>query len=105
MQINELNENRLRELARVRPDDARVLTLFLNLDPGEFAAPPARATEISSVIDDATRRIRENDGLSHDERKALEQDVERTRTFLEGFSPKGAHGLAVFACGPTGLFE
>src|SRR3954471_23278108 len=54
MQINELNENRLRELARMRPDgDARVLSIFINLDPAEFATPPARASEISSVIDDS----------------------------------------------------
>jgi peptide chain release factor subunit 1 len=106
MQINELNENRLRELARVRPDDARVLTLFLNLDPGEFAAPPARATEISSVLDDAHRRVREADGsLSHAAKTALGEDLDRARAFLTDFSPKGAHGLALFACGPAGLFE
>lgn len=105
MQINELSDQRLRELTRIHPDGARVLSVFLNLDPGEFAAPPARATEIASVMDDATRRIRDDDRLTHDERKALEQDVERTREFLEGFSPKGAHGLAVFACGPADLFE
>src|ERR687898_198576 len=75
MQINELRENRLRELARIHPDDAKVLSVFLNLDPSEFAAPPARATEISSVIDDATRRIREREGLSQAERKGLVDDV------------------------------
>jgi peptide chain release factor subunit 1 len=105
MQINELNENRLRELARIRPGDARVLSVFINLDPSEFAAPPARATEISSVIDDAARRIRENDGLSHAAKKALEEDVKRADSFLRDFSPKGAHGLALFACGPADLFE
>jgi peptide subunit release factor 1 (eRF1) len=105
MQINELRETRLRELARIRPDDARVLSVFINLDPSEFAAPPARATEISSVIDDATRRIRDADGLSHNAKKALEEDVKRADSFLRDFSPKGAHGLALFACGPAGLFE
>ena len=105
MQINELRDQRLRELTRIHPDGARVLSVFLNLDPGEFAAPPARATEIASVMDDATRRIRDEAGLSHDARRALEQDAQRTREFLEGFSPKGAHGLAVFACGPADLFE
>src|SRR5215217_4346505 len=105
MQINELRENRLRELARIHPDDARVLSVFLNLDPSEFAAAPARATEIASVIDDAVRRIRENDGLSHAARKGLDEDVERARSFLREFSAKGAHGLALFACGPEGLFE
>ena len=105
MQINELRENRLRELARMRPEGARVLSIFLNLDPSEFAAPPARATEIASVLDDAQRRIRESDGLSHDEQKGLEEDIDRARTFLRDFSPKGAHGLALFACGAADLFE
>jgi peptide chain release factor subunit 1 len=105
MQINELKENRLRELARVHPDGARVLSIFLNLDPAQFATPPARASEISSVIDDAHRRVRESDGLSHDERKGLEEDVGRADSFLRDLSPKGAHGVALFACGAADLFE
>src|SRR3954447_7842377 len=105
MQISELRADRLRELTRIQPDDARVLSVFINLDPRGFAAPPARATEISSVIDDAHRRIRDNDGLSHNARKALEQDVQRTDAFLRDYTPKGAHGLALFACGPADLFE
>ena len=105
MQINELRDERLRELTRIHPQGARVLSVFVNFDPGTFGAAPARATEISSVIDAARRRIRGDDGLSHAERKALEEDVERTDSFLRDFSPKGAHGLALFACGPAGLFE
>ena len=105
MQINELREERLRELARLHAGGARVLSIFLNLDPSEFAAPPARATEISSVIDDVKRRIRDSDDLSHDARKGLEDDVERADSFLRDFSPKGAHGLALFACGAADLFE
>src|SRR3954468_18869337 len=105
MQINELKENRLRELARIHPDGARVLSIFLNLDPAEFATPPARASEISSVIDDAHRRVRDSDGLPHDAKKGLEEDVQRADSFLRSLSPKGAHGFALFACGPAGLFE
>src|SRR5215212_2109797 len=106
MQINDLSENRLRELARTHADDgARVLSIFLNLDPAEFATPPARASEISSVIDDVHRRVRESDNLSHDARKGLEEDVKRADSFLRDLSPKGAHGFALFACGAAGLFE
>ena len=105
MQINELKETRLRELARIHPDGARVLSVFLNLDPAQFATPPARASEISSVIDDAHRRVRDSGGLSHDERKGLEEDVKRADAFLRDLSPKGAHGIALFLCGPAGLLE
>ena len=105
MQINELKEHRLRELARIHPDGARVLSIFLNLDPAQFATPPARASEISSVIDDAHRRVRDSDGLSHDAKKGLEEDVQRADSFLRDLSPKGAHGIALFACGAVDLLE
>ena len=55
MQTNELKPNRLRELAVLRPEGARVLSVFLNLDPAEFAEPPARASETRSVVDQARR--------------------------------------------------
>src|SRR5689334_20220128 len=106
MQTNELTEHRLRELAGVHPNgDARVLSVFLNLDPAEFATPPARASEISSVVDDLHRRLRDNGGLSHAARVGLKADVERAGAFLRDLSPKGAHGFALFACGDAGLFE
>ena len=106
MQTNDLNEGRLRELASLRPDGARVLSVFLNLDPQEFAQAPARATEIESVLDDAERRVREaNDNLPHEQKLALRGDVERTREFLKGADFKGAHGFVVYASGPADLFQ
>src|SRR4051812_19806655 len=103
MQTNELRPERLRELAVLRPEGACVLSVFLNLDPTEFAEPPARASEIRSVVDQARRFTRakiESGGLGHDAKTALKQDVDRIEGALTDFSPKGAHGLAVFACGP-----
>jgi peptide subunit release factor 1 (eRF1) len=105
MQTNELTEQRLRELATLKPDGARVLSVFLNLDPAGFATPPARATEIRSVLDQAGRAIRDDAALTHDHRKALSADLERADAYLRDFSPKGAHGLALFASGPADLFE
>jgi peptide chain release factor subunit 1 len=106
MQTNELRPDRLRELAVLRPQGARVLSVFLNLDPAEFAEPPARASEIRSVLDQARRAARATeDGLGHDAKKALRADLDRVEALLESFSPKGAHGVAVYACGPAGLLE
>jgi peptide subunit release factor 1 (eRF1) len=106
MQTNELNSDLLRRLADLHPDGARVLSLFLNLDPSEFATPPARATEARSLIDQAERQLREaGDSLSHDEKKALTEDIERARDYFGRMSADGAHGLALFACGPADLFE
>src|SRR4051794_29015896 len=105
MQNNELNNAKLRELATLRPDGACVLSLFLNLDPSEFATPPARQTEIRSLIDDAERALRDANGLSHAARVALKNDIARARDHLAAADLSGAHGLAVFCSEPIGLFE
>jgi peptide chain release factor subunit 1 len=101
----DITTDRLRELAETHTAAGKVLSVFINLDPREFAAPPARATEISSVLDEASRAIRDLDTLTHDERVALQSDVERVREALaNGFDAEGARGLAVFASEPAGLF-
>lgn len=103
----DITTDRLRELAETRTAHGKVLSVFINLDPRSFAAPPARATEISSVLDEASRCIRDHDDLTHDERMALERDVERVKERLRGAGGdyKGALGLAIFASEPAGLFE
>jgi peptide chain release factor subunit 1 len=102
----DITTDRLRELAETRSAQGKVLSVFINLDPREFATPPARATEISSVMDEASRAIRDLDGLTHDERTALEADVTRVRDGLRnGVDMEGARALAVFASQPAGLFE
>jgi peptide subunit release factor 1 (eRF1) len=107
MQTNELTPERLQHLAALRPEGARVLSVYLNLDPTEFATPPARASEIGSLIDEAGRKVKGEDGLSHAERRGLEEDVKRVRDFLRSpsFSADGAHGLALFSATPAGVFE
>ena len=106
MQTDELSPERLRRLAELRPG-GRVLSVYLNLAPTEFATPAARSSAIGSLIDEAGRRVKAEEGLSHDERQALEEDVKRVRDFLRGpsFSADGAHGLAVFSAGAGELFE
>jgi peptide chain release factor subunit 1 len=102
----DITTDRLRELAETRSALGKVLSVFINLDPREFATPPARATEISSVLDAAARSIRDADDLTHAERTALQQDLERVRgTLTNGVDAKEARGLAVFASEPAGLFE
>jgi peptide chain release factor subunit 1 len=106
MQANDITRDRLRRLAEAGTGDAKVLSLFVNLDPREFATPPARQTEMRSVIDRAGRLLREREDLTHEQRVALKQDLERAEQELSnGAGTKGAHGLAVFASGPAGLFE
>jgi len=102
-----LTRDRLRRLAELRPDEGRVLSVFLNLDPSEFATGAARSTAITSVINEASHRVEECEGLDHDAHQALRADVERVREVLNGgdIARDGTKGLAVFACGPAGLLE
>jgi peptide chain release factor subunit 1 len=107
MQTSDLTPERLQHLAELRPEGARVLSVYLNLEPNEFATAPARASLIGSLIDEAGRRVKGEEGLTHDERRGLEDDVKRVRDYLRSptFSADGAHGLAVFSASPAGVFE
>src|ERR1700712_2087207 len=106
MQRNDVTRARVRELAEANVEGAKVLSVYLNLDPGELGTQPARATAFRSVIDEASRAVRESEGLAHDEQAGLRADVERLESFLEqDFSADGVHGLAAFSSSPAGLFE
>lgn len=102
----DLTTDRLRALAETRTSTGKVLSVFVDLDPRHFAAPPARATEIRSLLDEAARAIRDHQALTHDERTTLERDLARVRERLRGGGDtEGAHGLAIFASERGGLFE
>jgi len=106
MQVMAPDRDELRRLAEIRLDRPVVLSLFLDLDPTEFATPPARATAVRSLLDDAERRIRELDDLPHDDRADLRASLARAAQLLQGDLPtEGAQAVAIFAAEPPGLFE
>jgi peptide chain release factor subunit 1 len=86
---------------------APVVSVYLDLDPQRFATAPARATQIRSLIDEASREIEADDSLAHDEKVGLREDVKRIEDYLR--SPdaafQGARSLAVFSSTSEGLFE
>lgn len=84
-----------------------VVSLYLDLDPERFATAPARSSQIRSLIDQATREIKADEALSHDDRVSLREDLRKIDEFLHsGDAPfRGAQALAVFCSGPDGLFE
>jgi peptide chain release factor subunit 1 len=102
-----ITRDHLRRLAEIKPKRGRVLSVILNLDPAEFATPPARSTAVTSVLTQAARRIDEAAGLDHDERSALKEDVERVREALmaSDLAQNGTRGVAVYACKPADLLE
>ena len=106
MQVSAPDRDQLRKLAELRLDRPVVLSLYLNLDPSEFATPPARKTAVRSLVDEAERRLRERNGLTHEDRVALHASLERASNFLENNLPTdGAHGVAVFSSQAADLFE
>ena len=106
MQALAPDRDQLRSLAELRLDRPVVLSLYLNLDPSQFATPPARKTAVRSLVDEAERRLREGNGLSDDDKRALQASLERATSFLENELPSvGAHGIALFASEQSDLFE
>ena len=98
MQTNQLSPDTLRRLAELRPDGGKVVSIYLNLDPTEFASGAARGTAINSVLDEAGRAARGED-------PSVREEVERLRAAFKDFDFQGAHGVAVFACGSEDLLE
>src|SRR5919112_473381 len=107
MAATTIDRGRLRRLADVHPERGRVLSVFLNLDPAEFATPPARATAITSILNDAAHRVEACEGLDHDEHEWLRADLERVRTALtdSDIAGNGTRAVAVYACDPEELLE
>jgi peptide chain release factor subunit 1 len=100
----------MRETARIarrmleRTGEHPVISVYFDLDPAEFATPPARETEVHSLIDEAPRP----DGdLNHEDRKTLEQDFKRIESFLlsDDVPVSGSRAVAVFCSGQDSLFE
>jgi peptide chain release factor subunit 1 len=106
MQVTAPDREQVKRLSELRLDRPVVLSLYLDLNPAEFATPPARATAIGSLLDQADRKLRDLDGLSHEDRADLATSLDRARTLLERELPsEGAHALAVFASQSADLFE
>jgi peptide chain release factor subunit 1 len=99
------NKQRLRELAALRPDGHKILSLYLNLDPSEFPTPRQRSSELQSLLDTVERELRE-DSLTHEQRTELKQDIQRVRAYFEReFDASGTRGVAVFTASAIDLFE
>jgi peptide subunit release factor 1 (eRF1) len=102
MQANDLDRDTLRKLAGAKAaNGGRAISFYLNLEPTEFATPPARASAIRSLLDEGEKKLKEVEGD-----RALRADFERAREFFNGDLPTdGARGLAVFCSGESDLFE
>ena len=105
MQANDLDRDTLRRLAQAKAGNgAKAITFYLNLEPTEFATPPARASAIRSLLDEGEKKVKELEDGHAD--RALRADFQRARDFFNGDLPtEGARGLAVFLFGDSDMFE
>lgn len=97
----------LRQLAERRFEHP-IVSAFLDLDPTRFATGPARSTEINSLLDQGQQQLHVGmlEHLAHQDRIALEQDIERIGRYLaDEFDPSGAHGVAVYCSSRASLFQ
>lgn len=105
MPVFDLTPERVRALAEARPENGLVLSVYLDLDPREFATRAARETAVSSLLSDLERQLHDG-GVTHAENAAAQADLERLRSFFaDALDPDGAQALAVFASEPAGLWE
>jgi len=113
MQTSDVTQDQLQRLATfAAPEGFRVLSLYLNLDPSggtNLGTGAGRRTAVTSLLDEAERRVEGEEELSHDAHMALRADASRAREELEGGEvdgwAEGAAALALFLCGPGELFE
>jgi peptide chain release factor subunit 1 len=106
MDANQLTQDSLRSLSEVEADEPVVVSLFLDLDPAEFATVPARASQVTSLLSDLDALLRDGD-LSDDAKDALKVDRERIEAFLrdDDLDVNNAAALAIYASHALDLFE
>jgi peptide chain release factor subunit 1 len=84
-----------------------IISLYLDLDPERFATAPARASQVTSLIDGAAKGLEHVTDRPHDDRIALREDLDRLKEYLLSREPpfQGAGALAVFCSQREELFE
>lgn len=98
-----LLDDDLRRLSALRPD-VPVLSIYVDLNPTDFATLPARDAACTSILDEAHKRIEQFE-TDHAGRMSLRADLARAATFLDGPAPKRGSGIVIFAASAAGLFE
>jgi peptide chain release factor subunit 1 len=96
----------LRDLAAFRASGGCAISFYLNLDPSVAPTAPDAATRIKSLLAEGERLVEaRKDDLARDCREGLKGDLERLRRWFDhDFDRAGTRGVAVFACGPDGLW-
>jgi peptide chain release factor subunit 1 len=91
----------LRDLAGFEAENGFAISVYLDLDPSVVPTAGDAQTRLHSLLDGAAK---ENGGkgreLTHRQRLALREDLDRIRRYFEAeFERNGARGLAIFCAG------
>jgi peptide chain release factor subunit 1 len=91
----------LRDLAGFEAENGVAISVYLDLDPSVVPTAGDAQTRLHSLLDGAAK---ENGGkgreLTHRQRLALREDLDRIRRYFEAeFERNGARGLAIFCAG------
>jgi peptide chain release factor subunit 1 len=91
-------------IARLQAGSGKVLSIYFDLDPKTFATPPARESQINSLLSDVAEKVGEAEG---DEAALVRHDFEILREFLdpEADWAKNAAAAAIFLSTENRLFE
>ena len=102
-----ITSEQLRELAAFRSAHDSAVSLYVGLDPSIVPTGRDLASHARSLLDRADRELKERKPeLSHEERGALERDLERIASwFGSEFDRAGVLGVAVFAAELEHLFQ
>ncbi len=91
----------LRDLAGFEAENGYAISVYLDLDPSLVPTAGDAHTRLSSLLDGVAKEngSRERE-LTHQQRLALRDDLDRIRRWFEAeFERNGAHGLAIFCAG------
>ncbi len=89
----------LRDLAGFEAENGCAISVYLDLDPSQVPAAGDAHARLNSLLDGAAKANGARE-LTHQQRLALRDDLERIRRYFEAdFERDGAHGLAIFCAG------
>ena len=97
----------LRELAGFRAVKGCAISLYLDLDPQTTINPGDVRARVNSLLDAGGRDgAFDTQALTHEQKRALKDDVERIRSFFNTeFDRDGARALALFCSGLDNLWR
>lgn len=99
-----IRREQVERLSHIESGESLVISCYLHTD-GKHQTDDDYQITLKHLIKQAREDL-EGRELSDEVRKSAEGDLDRIRSYVEGeFDRNGTRGLAIFACGPCGVWE